>query len=161
LSTDLLVGKNGRCYVRGRDRDWPWARIVIENALGRVLDADEVVHHVNGDPSDDRLANLRVLTRREHMEAHRPELIEANRRQVEVHCANCGLPFMRAPSGLRGRAHYCSRACGYAAMRVTVCRWGHPRTPETTHVRKNGRSECLVCLRLRSRRIRARQKAAA
>ena len=35
-------------------------RLVVETALGRKLEAHELVHHINGDPSDNRLENLHV-----------------------------------------------------------------------------------------------------
>ena len=36
-------------------------RIVVEASLGRFLTRDEVVHHKNGDPQDNRLENLVVF----------------------------------------------------------------------------------------------------
>ena len=43
-------------------------RIEAERALGRKLELGEVVHHVNGDKTDNRVGNLRVLpSQRQHM----------------------------------------------------------------------------------------------
>jgi hypothetical protein len=48
-------------------------RLLMERALGRQLRRDELVHHKNGDPRDNRLENLEVVTRAEHAKIHGPE----------------------------------------------------------------------------------------
>lgn len=45
-------------------------RIVMEETLGRLLDRSEVVHHINGDPTDNRPENLDVTTQSEHASSH-------------------------------------------------------------------------------------------
>lgn len=51
-----------------------YARWLMQEHLGCDLTADEVVHHRNGDFTDDRIENLEVLSRAEHIDHHRPEL---------------------------------------------------------------------------------------
>ena len=41
-------------------------RLIAEQQLGRPLEPGEVVHHVNGDRSDNRLENLQVLPSQGH-----------------------------------------------------------------------------------------------
>lgn len=48
-------------------------RALMENHLGRLLSYDEVVHHKNGDKKDNRIENLVVLTRSEHINLHRKQ----------------------------------------------------------------------------------------
>ena len=45
-------------------------RVVIENYIGRLLNENEVVHHINGDKKDNRIDNLIVLTAEEHAKLH-------------------------------------------------------------------------------------------
>lgn len=150
---------NGRCFVNGRTRAYPWARVLVEGHLQRELQPEEIVHHLNGDPTDDRIENLQIVTAREHMTLHRADLGKAMRKgRVTLVCPVCLLTFERLESKI---GTYCSRKCQHEAQRVMQCRHGHPRTPENTHVRSNGRTECLVCLRERSRRIRRRQRVTA
>lgn len=45
-------------------------RYLMEQHLGRKLDSKEVVHHINGDPRDNRLENLQVMSLSEHGRMH-------------------------------------------------------------------------------------------
>lgn len=46
-------------------------RLVMEEKLGRLLDPDEIVHHINEINDDDRPDNLQVMDRVEHALVHR------------------------------------------------------------------------------------------
>jgi len=59
-------------------------RAVMEAHLRRHLRSVEIVHHINGDPTDDRLENLELTTRSEHVEMHRAELNAARGNESEL-----------------------------------------------------------------------------
>src|SRR5207237_341603 len=45
-------------------------RLVMEQQLGRRLNRDEVVHHINGNNADNRPANLKLTTFSEDIRSH-------------------------------------------------------------------------------------------
>lgn len=60
--TQTRKNKHG-CYVLRY-------RLVMEAKLGRFLEKGEIVHHVNGDSSDDSPDNLQLSTQSEHAKIH-------------------------------------------------------------------------------------------
>lgn len=48
-------------------------RIVMEKHIGRLLEQEEVVHHINHNRADNRLENLQLLTIKEHASLHMRE----------------------------------------------------------------------------------------
>ena len=98
---------------------YSWGRRLLEHRLvwwnetGHVVGQGEVVHHLNGDGSDNRFENLQLLTVDEHNEIH--HMCDA---PVEFVCPTCSTPFVRSARYVRTRTNrgaktfYCSRRCG-------------------------------------------------
>jgi hypothetical protein len=63
--------QNGYWYVSVDGRKVAFHRFVMETLLGRRLTGDEVIHHLDGDPSNNDPDNLVILTRAEHARLHR------------------------------------------------------------------------------------------
>lgn len=45
-------------------------RIVMENHLGRLLNPNEIVHHLNGDKKDNEISNLILMDLKSHSKIH-------------------------------------------------------------------------------------------
>jgi len=48
-------------------------RCVMEEHLGRPLREDEIIHHINRDRQDNRIENLQIVNRSEHVAYHNRE----------------------------------------------------------------------------------------
>lgn len=62
-------------YVRGYNKkgNVKMHRAVMEEHLGRRLSPDEVVHHIDGDKTNNDISNLAVMSREEHSSLHRKQ----------------------------------------------------------------------------------------
>lgn len=67
--------KNGKRYKLIKVQNHPFAtrrgyirehRFIIEQSIGRFLRKDEIVHHINEDTCDNRIENLKLMTKKEH-----------------------------------------------------------------------------------------------
>lgn len=56
--------------TRGKNRFKSVHRVVMEKHLGRKLKKDEVVHHIDGDKTNNEITNLKVMNRKEHNKLH-------------------------------------------------------------------------------------------
>lgn len=90
-------------------------RVVMENKLGRLLEKNEDVHHVNENKKDNSPDNLEVRLHGEHSSHHRRLEHPDGETKVSYICANCGKVFERAVRQGKEQKGYknsfCSRRC--------------------------------------------------
>ena len=58
--------------------------VVMERAIGRYLMPNEVVHHINHDRQDNRLENLFLMDKKDHMSMHMKERQEKRRNDLSI-----------------------------------------------------------------------------
>jgi len=67
----ILVQKGNRTYIlcQVEPGRWEWEHILIVKALGNYFDGC-IVHHINGDGTDNNPKNLEVMSRSDHARLH-------------------------------------------------------------------------------------------
>jgi hypothetical protein len=91
-----LINRNGK-KVRA-------SRWLMEQELGRKLLPTEHVHHINGNPLDNKVANLRLMSANAHLRHHKQVYPD-----LKI-CVVCGCEFTVNPRK-RKRNKCCSDKC--------------------------------------------------
>lgn len=87
-------------------------RVKMENHLGRLLTKNELVHHINHNPLDNRIKNLKVVSYKEHRSYHGKKATI-----VDLICGYCHNPFKRAYRQIVSKIKkgqkifFCSKKC--------------------------------------------------
>ena len=67
------IRKDGRKQIWKDNKNQYEYRLIMEKHLGRKLNPNEIINHKDGNPSNDALYNLEVLTPSEHLSKHHKE----------------------------------------------------------------------------------------
>ena len=113
------LGKDGRYRIilkfnDGTKKGMSYPKYLMEIHLERYLEKDETVDHIDGNPLNNELSNLRVLNRQEHCSN---DCIRNN--SIIVTCTYCGKTFEIEGSKINSRnrrdrhqsGYFCSRRC--------------------------------------------------
>lgn len=92
-------------------------RQVWQEAYG-TIPPGHVVHHINGDKFDNRLANLQLMTHEAHTSLHR------SKHPKVKNCVVCGSDFTPVPT-----ARAKQQTCGTPCKRTLLSRLAYARAP--------------------------------
>lgn len=87
------TGKDGRQRVilheNGKGNTVSYPKFLVETHIGRKLQFDETIDHIDGDFTNNDLTNLRIVNRSEHCS---DDIVR--RKYIEMVCVECGNVFL-------------------------------------------------------------------
>ena len=102
-----------RAYIKETKKVVSYPRLLLEEKIGRPLEKNEQVHHIDGDPLNNDVSNLEIKRLGEHQRDHNVKYFDK-----EVECAWCGKKFIW--KAIQQRTHrgnckdskpFCSKSC--------------------------------------------------
>lgn len=95
----------------GKQRRMSYPKFLMEIHLGRTLDIDETIDHIDKNPLNNEISNLQILSRAQH------SALDIKRvKDTEATCIWCNASFVIKGSAIRNRnrktaSGFCSRKC--------------------------------------------------
>ena len=111
-------------------------RLVMSKTLGRPLDIDEIVHHINRNRQDNRLENLVVMRPSEHSLRHGQEMSSEEKQQKAARALKNFEAYHKRGSAIIRKLVPCQ--CGCGILIETPNRWGAERRFVKGHTRLRG-----------------------
>ncbi|WEU69430.1 hypothetical protein TY_10 [Pseudomonas phage vB_PaeM_Ty] len=87
-----------------------YAKYLMSVQLGRLVDKNEEVDHIDGDRTNDSIENLQVIPKQEHRKKTAKE--REPRKFIITTCTYCGVEFKKWANQINGKKNlFCSRSC--------------------------------------------------
>ena len=78
-----------RVYNKDTKKVTSYPRMIMEEHIGRPLESNEQIHHIDGDVTNNDISNLQILKLGEHQKLHSQKYFDK-----EMVCPWCGTTFI-------------------------------------------------------------------